>query len=152
MTETLRQRIARHEGCRLSPYRDSLGFPTQGYGHLLTHDKLASLDQFPRITQVQADEWLDQDIAKGRGTINLNEPWVTEMDSPRQDVLVEMVFQLGLAGFQKFKGVIDACKCHDFNTAADEMLDSQWHKQTPKRCEELAELMREGGDHDGAIA
>ena len=30
--------------------------------------------------------------------------------------------------------------------AADEMIDSAWHKQTTKRCEELAGIMRAAHD------
>jgi glutamate formiminotransferase len=35
-----------------------------------------------------------------------------------------------------------ALRKKDYNEAAKQMLDSQWRVQTPKRCEELSDLMR----------
>ena len=37
----------------------------------------------------------------------------------------------------------DALKKDDYATASLEMLDSNWYKQTPKRCESLAKVMKE---------
>ena len=37
----------------------------------------------------------------------------------------------------------DALKKDEYDTASLEMLDSNWYKQTPKRCESLAKIMKE---------
>ena len=57
-------------------------------------------------------------------------------------VLIEMAFQLGNK-IKKFKNMIQALKEQDFLEAANQMLQSAWRKQTPNRCEALAELMRD---------
>ena len=50
----LQERIKRHEGLRLKPYKDSLGYWTIGYGHLMTaKEKIAFADG---ITKEQAEE------------------------------------------------------------------------------------------------
>lgn len=59
-------------------------------------------------------------------------------------MLTEMVFQMGLAGVQAFHNTLAAMARGDFDAAADGMLASKWHSQTPKRAEQLAEIMRVG--------
>ena len=53
-----------------------------------------------------------------------------------------MVFQLGVGGVSKFKKMWKALKQNDYQTASEEMLDSRWAKQTPKRAEELSSVMK----------
>ena len=38
--------------------------------------------------------------------------------------------------------MLSALEKKDFQTAADEMMDSRWAKQTPNRAKELSETMR----------
>jgi lysozyme len=61
-------------------------------------------------------------------------------------VVIEMVFQLGIGGVSKFKNMLEALKESDYAHAAVHMLASNWHKQTPTRCEELAEILRTCAD------
>jgi hypothetical protein len=46
--------------------------------------------------------------------------------------------QLGESGMRKFVKFGRAIAARDYATASREMLNSRWHKQTPKLCEELA--------------
>ena len=57
-------------------------------------------------------------------------------------VIIEMVFQLGIGGVSKFKKMWKALKQNDYQIASEEMLDSKWAKQTPKRAEELSSVMK----------
>ncbi len=53
-----------------------------------------------------------------------------------------MVFQLGETGVSKFKNMLKALKeGPDYQTAAIEMLDSRWAKQTPNRAEAMSSEM-----------
>ena len=61
-------------------------------------------------------------------------------------VIIEMVFQLGIGGVGKFKMMLEALKESDYANAAVHMLASNWHKQTPQRCEDLAEVLRTCAD------
>ena len=54
----------------------------------------------------------------------------------------EMCFQLGKPRVMKFKKMWEGIEAGDYNKSADEMIDSNWHKQTTSRCESLAELVR----------
>lgn len=136
--ETLQQRLVRHEGLRLIPYRDTLGKLTIGIGRCL---------DTRGITEDEAMILLNNDIENVKNNIAKSCPFVLGLDQTRQDVLYEMCFQLGLNGILKFPKMLAAMRDHDYETAASEMLNSAWHAQTPARCEELAELMLNGGEN-----
>ena len=53
-----------------------------------------------------------------------------------------MCFQLGKPRVLKFKKMWEAIRQKDYLKASEEMIDSNWHKQTTKRCESLSRLMR----------
>lgn len=48
--------IKRHEGCKLTAYKDVVGVPTIGYGHT------KGVVMGDRISQYQADKYLEQDL------------------------------------------------------------------------------------------
>lgn len=135
MIETLTQRIMRHEGFRARPYADTMGKMTIGYGRNLTADGIA---------EDEAEFMLKNDIEEATLATNRAFPWILGLDEVRQSVLIEMIFQLGLHGVLNFSKMIAAIRIKDYNTAAKEMLNSNWHTQTPARCEELANLMLTG--------
>jgi lysozyme len=137
MTESLRDRIARHEGFRSRPYKDSLGFLTIGYGRCL---------DIKGISQDEGLYLLDDDIGEATDELIGALGWTEQLDAVRRGVLVEMVFQLGLGGVLAFKHMLAAAQQGVWDRAADEMLSSEWAKQTPARAQELANIMRTGTD------
>ena len=132
------ERIKEHEGYRNTVYLDSLGKATIGYGHLIT----------PEDTYVEDMEYSRELLDRQFG-VDFDNAYLQAqelMDDYRlpftaQTVIIEMVFQLGVGNVSKFKKMWEALREHDFETAADEMVDSRWHKQTPQRCEYLANTM-----------
>lgn len=56
--------VQQKEDCKLQAYRDEAGFPTIGYGHLLTVNTHCALEKFKPITQEQADQLLRDDLGK----------------------------------------------------------------------------------------
>lgn len=71
-------------------------------------------------------------------------PWWRTLNNPREDVLVNMAYQMGLHRLLGFKKALAAMLAGDFEEAAREMLDSAWARQTPRRARRLAEQMRTG--------
>jgi lysozyme len=58
------ERIVQHfESCRLEAYHDAVGFPTIGWGHLLSRTRWEPLEKYPAISQEEADELLRRDLA-----------------------------------------------------------------------------------------
>lgn len=132
MTETLAEMLERHEGCRLSPYIDSVGVQTIGIGHNLHKP----------ITYAAAKKIFEDDLADAINDCLHAFPWFSDLTEPRQAVLVNMCFNLGLPKLLHFTKFLAACERGDYDTAADEMLDSLWRKQVKSRALELAALMR----------
>lgn len=136
MSESLEQRLLRHEGIKLRAYKDSLGILTIGVGRNIENVGI-SADEAMYLLQNDIDHVKDQ--------VSQTFPWTSEVDNVRLDVIYEMTFQLGISGVKKFPKMLDAVKSKDYATAASEMLNSAWHTQTPARCEELANLILNGG-------
>ena len=137
--EDVKTRIKKHEGFSAKVYLDSLGKGTIGYGHLLTED-----DDFEEGIIYDKDileTLFDKDFIKAKQGM---EELVGTQALPMlvKGVIIEMVFQLGKTGVSKFKNMFAALKEYDYTRAAVEMLNSAWYRQTPGRCEELANLVR----------
>ena len=124
--------IAQHEGWRLKPYTDTLGVITIGYGRNLERG----------ITRDEAEILMRNDLRTVR-TAAARYEWFEALSDVRQAVVLDMQYQLGVAGFRKFKRTRAAIAAHAWATAAEEMLNSRWHEQTPTRAKRLAKMMRE---------
>ena len=62
-----------------------------------------------------------------------------------KQVIIEMVFQLGIGGVSKFKKMwsYQALDNEDYGEASFQMMDSLWAKQTPNRAEKLSQRKNE---------
>lgn len=131
----LQDLIIKHEGLVLKPYRCTAGKLTIGVGRNL---------EDVGITRGEAMLLLSNDIQSARSDALNAFPWYSRLNHPRQAVVISMIFNLGLAGFQAFKKMIAAIEGEEFGKAADEMLSSRWAGQVGKRATELATMMRRG--------
>lgn len=69
--------------------------------------------------------------------------WQT-LNATRQVVILDLAYNVGLAGFYRFKRMIGALTQGDYERASDEMIDSKWYRQTGRRAKKLVKLMRSG--------
>ncbi len=132
----LTELIIKHEGLRLRMYRDNAIPPrwTIGYGHNI---------QDNGITKKAADFILAEDIELARHDCN-RLSWFEDLDEIRQNVVINMVFNMGLPTFRGFKKTINFLDMGMYSDAAKEMLDSKWADQVGTRADELSEMMRTG--------
>ena len=143
ITDELRARVTSAEGIVDHVYLDSLGKATIGIGHLIQpHER----DRFPegkKISREEIDELFDLDLNRAAAGAEVLIQECIGHDLPQHvgEVIVEMVFQLGTQGVRNFSKMWKAMRVKDWKTAASEMKDSRWHKQTTKRCEHLAEIV-----------
>ncbi len=93
---------------------------------------------FTSITEAEALDLLNADIAKAQAELAKELPWTLDLPQYKQDILTEMVFQLGVNGLLGFRDLLFRARSGDDDGVAHAMLDSLWHRQTPARCEELA--------------
>jgi len=126
-------KLKKYEGFRSKMYKCTEGFWTIGYGFNLEagmNEEEASLLLRYRVSQLQAQ-------LGGR-------VWFARLDHVRQEVIVQMAYQLGVGGVDTFRRMIGAISQGDYEKASAEMLDSRWAAQTPSRAKEMAKVMKHG--------
>jgi len=132
----IKEMVKRHEGYRLEPYRCTENKLTGGYGHVILPG-----EEVP-TTKEGWDAIFDADFDKAvEGAARICEGM--SMSDKKFGVWISMCFQLGENGTSKFKNAISAAKEQNWELCSRELLNSRWHKQTPHRCEELADIIRE---------
>jgi lysozyme len=131
----LMEQIKRHEGLRLKPYRCTANKLTIGYGR--------NIDDVG-ISEAEAEVLLSNDLARCANEVAKHVESFGKLNEARQSVLVNMCFNLGIAGLLKFNKFIAAVNDGLFELASKEMLDSQWAKQVGNRAIELSEQMKTG--------
>lgn len=145
--------IARHEGIRLAPYKDSLGVPTIGAGFNMSRPdaraRLAAVGLRSwappiRLTMVQVFQLLDLDVADCVADCKQAVGGFDALSDNRKIVLCDMRFNLGPMRFRAFRRMLDDVAAKKFDQAANEMLSSIWAEQVGQRATENAELMRNG--------
>jgi lysozyme len=131
----LANQLEEHEGLELHPYTDTTGHLSIGVGRNL-EDRGISHDE--------AIYMLRNDIQVVEEELEDNVPVIEDLNAPRQMVLANMAFNLGVPTLLQFENMLDALEHEDFDRAADEMVDSLWAEQVGERAAELSEIMRSG--------
>lgn len=137
-------RLKLHEGFRSYPYRDTVGKTTIGYGRNLDDVGISEQEALFMLQNdmIKAGEALEKMKNEGIITVDMD----SSSQAERTYVLIEMVFNLGAAGFKKFKKFIAAINASDWEKASKEMLSSKWAEQVGKRAQTLADIIRTGKD------
>jgi lysozyme len=91
-----RKIVAKFEGCRLDPYLCAAGVPTQGYGRTGSSITLSSAP----ITQVQADQWLAEDLQRFADGIHRLLPGSHLWGANQQAALISWAFNVGLGAVE----------------------------------------------------
>ncbi len=131
----LAEQLKQHEGLRLKPYTDTVGKLTLGIGRNL-EDK--------GITEQEALFMLNNDADYFYKKITKELPWIVNLNDARQNVLVNMAFNLGIRGLLTFKMTLSLIEYGDYDNAATEMLNSVWAYQVGQRAIELSKQMATG--------
>lgn len=127
--------LKRHEGLSLKPYRDSMGLLTIGYGR--------NLDDVG-ISEHEAEMLLAADAAGAEAALFKAIPWAKDLDPVRQDVLINMAFNMGINKLLGFVNTLHYVSVGDYARAAEGMLNSLWARQVKSRAIELAKHMETG--------
>ena len=122
--------IKKDEGFRGEVYQDHLGFDTVGYGTKMPLDR----DEATLLLQHRLNKLI--------ANLTMLKPIVKELPDEAAEILYEMSYQMGVTGVLTFKNMWAALDNRNYNLAADEMLDSKWANQTPRRAKAAADRMR----------
>ena len=138
--DKLLESVKKHEGFRNSVYKDTLGKRTVGFGHLCVEDHWENNKPYDKK---YLEEILEKDL---QYAINQGEGMCQDLkiSDDAKFLIIEMIFQLGSAGVQKFRNMWSALgeDPPNYKEASVQMLDSRWAKQTPNRAQEMAEKMQ----------
>ena len=136
--EQVQKQLEIDEGVVYEIYRDHLGYPTFGIGHLIREEDpeygqpVGTPVDKKRVTEAfQAD----LDIAIDECKV-LYDKW-DKFPGEVQEILVNMMFNLGRPRLSKFKNMKKALDKGDWMLAAVEGEDSLWYRQVTNRADRL---------------
>ena len=129
--------VKKHEGYRNKVYLDTLGKRTVGVVHLCVEDFWEDDKEYEEKFLMTILEHDLQTAIKGAKDL-MSENGCMDMDEVAEEIIIEMIFQLGKTGVSKFRNMWKALSSLDYSTAASEMLDSRWAKQTPNRAQSMS--------------
>ena len=138
--EQLREQLIYDEGAVYSIYEDHLGYATFGIGHLVKEEDpeygkpVGTKVPYARVMECFRE---DCDIAVRECAILYREDYFEDFPGEVQEILVNMMFNLGRPRLGKFKKMKAALEKGDWKEAAKEGRDSRWYKQVTKRAERL---------------
>ena len=136
-------------------YSDQAGHPTIGIGFNLDRpDAPAAVAAVgldynlvragaQDLTSGQIQQLFLQDVDAAVTSARQKVPNFDGLPDAAQMVLVDMVFNLGPAGFGNFVRMINALLVPDWNTVAAEMTNSLWYRQTGPRSAADVSLIRQ---------
>jgi len=138
MSEHLLEMLKRHEGVEKFAYRCSENKMTIGVGRNI--DKHGGLG----LADDEIDYLLQNDIDRVVSELDNVYEWFSDLDTVRQDAMVDISFNLGQTRLRDFKKALAAMAGGDWSEAADQFMDSRWSGQVGNRAKELTEMIRTG--------
>ena len=126
-----------HEGVRTHAYKCSANMITVGVGRNLDENGGIGL------SDDEIDYLLENDIKRCKQEL-VSLSWFPDLDSVRQDAIVNLCFNLGLTRLMGFQNAMGAMAAGDYEKAADEFLDSRWANQVGQRSLDVAHMIRTG--------
>lgn len=151
-----RKLITQFESRAERRYLDSMGHPTVGIGFNLdrsdAREKIEGLgldynavrNGTLALTNDQINSLFEEDLDNTLGHARTVIGNFDEMEPARQFVVVDMIFNMGASGFDRFRNTITAINEGDWATVAEEMQDSRWYDQTGRRAETDVQMMEQG--------
>ena len=140
--EALREQLKIDEGVKYEIYKDHLGYPTFGIGHLITeNDPEHGEPDGKGISEDRVNEVFATDVAKFVSESKILFPDLDELPDVAQQVIVNMAFNMGRPRLSKFKNFIAGVNDRDWVRAAEEMMDSRWADQVGARATRLRNLI-----------
>ena len=141
--EQLREQLEIDEGVKYEVYNDHLGYAPFGVGHLvLESDEEYGAALGTPVSESRVVEAFEQDCENVLRDCNILYSDFSDLPEEAQQIIANMMFNMGRPRLSKFKGMKAGVDARDWNKAADEMVDSGWYKQVTNRADRLVNRMR----------
>ena len=142
-TYKLREELERDEGIKYEVYLDHLGYPTFGIGHLITNDDPeCGASVGTEVSEDRVQEAFETDVETVVSDCERLYVQFEHLPEEVQLIIANMMFNMGYTRLSKFKGMKRGVDARDWETAADEMVDSKWYEQVTRRADRLVVRMR----------
>ena len=142
--EAVFEQLKIYEGVEYEIYEDHLGYATFGVGHLvLESDPEHGQPIGTPVSEERVRECFERDLdtAISECVVLYGEAW-DNFPGEVQEVLVNMLFNLGRPRLSKFKNFNTKLIEGDYAGAAPEGLDSLWARQVGARADRLMERLK----------
>ncbi len=143
--------LKRHEGFMPRVYNCPAGKLTCGFGYNLEANPLKlKADEIKNIidngiTEDYAENLLKMMVSEITKTLQLKIEGFEKLDTARRWVLINMAYNMGVAGLLQFKNTLELVRKGNYESAAYNMMKSKWAAQVKGRASELAVIMKNGG-------
>jgi len=134
----LTEMLKRHEGVKTHAYKCSASKITVGVGRNI--DPKGGIG----LTEDEIDYLLQNDIDRIISELDFQYDWFSDLNSARQDAMIDISFNLGQTRLRKFEKSLAAMSLNNWDKAANEFMDSKWSKQVGNRAKELTDIIRTG--------
>ena len=137
--ESVFEQLKIDEGVVYEIYKDHLGYPTFGVGHLvLESDPEYGQEDGTPISEERVRDCFERDLDTSISEcVALYGEQFNEWPGEVQEILVNMMFNMGRTRLGKFQNFRKALEAQDWAQAGIEGRDSRWHKQVTNRAERL---------------
>ena len=128
MKVKLKTLLIKHEKCENFPYVDTKSKITIGIGMNLTDRG---------VSNECIDSWFNEDANGTYRQLMHKYAWFPESSINRQIALIDMCW-FGIKKFEEFTKTIAALEVHDYKTASNEILNSEYRHQVGQRAYDIA--------------
>lgn len=161
--EEIKKQLMIDEGYRLEVYLDTMALPTFGIGHMITRrdpefysvnqaypflfnaaiDPEDKIEQFHQskskisISVQRVEQVFEQDLTNICADCKNVFPGFQNFPEEIQQILGNMMFNLGRSRFLEFKNLIKAIETKAYKEAAEAIIDSLWFRQVGDRGKRL---------------
>ena len=133
--------LKREEGFRDRVYQCSEGVDTIGYGFnvkYLSKDELDLNGGFIEpMSEEVATKILESKVSKLIKSVDEVYSWIDNLPEVVKIGIYDMIYQLGIKGFGSFVNTQKYLKALDYPKAIENIKNSKWAKQTPRRANNL---------------
>ena len=136
--ERVQKQLEIDEGVKYEIYEDHLGYPTFGIGHLvLKSDEEFGMPIGSVVTHERVNASFKHDLAVAIDECSILYNTWNCFPEEVQEILVNMMFNLGRPRLSKFKNFKAALEARQWELAASEGRNSLWYRQVGNRAERL---------------
>lgn len=140
------QDLERDEGYRSLVYDDATGQPLDKGDTIKGNPTVGvgwALNKTP-LSRPRAETILGWHIDDKAGDLYAQLPWLTGLTEARQRAMMNLAFNLGVAGLQKFTTFLGLMKGGRYAEAADDLANTPWHNQVGDRAKRIEALIKSG--------